>query len=342
MASSSTLRLPRNCSLDDPQAGRRRRRRRRLLVAGRAGVAAVPAASAGAAASPSAVGLVVAPRARRTRASRRAQNAAPREREPAARGHRDARSFLLDDHAVGHAQPARHPRRELVVVGDDRIVIPSSRLSSKNSSCISRRSCVSRLPVGSSASSSARPQHQRARERDPLLLAARQLAGPVREAVAPAPRRRSIVAARSARRRARQPLDEPRHHRVLERGELGQQVVELEHEADLAGCGTRPAGSAFIAVTLDAVERDRAPRSAVSSVPSTCSSVDLPTPDAPTTAAISPGCRSKFRPRRTSMFAAAVREDLGQIPDAHRGARGAPRRPRANLPSEPSSWGAPK
>ena len=43
------------------------------------------------------------------------------------------------------------------------------------------------------------------------------------------------------------------------------------------------------------------PAVAVSSVPRTCSSVDLPTPEAPTTDAISPGCSSKFMPRSTSM-----------------------------------------
>jgi len=43
------------------------------------------------------------------------------------------------------------------------------------------------------------------------------------------------------------------------------------------------------------------PEVAVSSVPRTCSRVDLPTPEAPTTDAISPGWRSKFRPRSTSI-----------------------------------------
>ena len=112
--------------------------------------------------------------------------------------------------------------------------MPSSRLSSKNSSWISRPVLVSRLPVGSSASSSRGRKQQRARQRHPLLLAAGQLARPVREPLAeadpapgsPPPARRSV--------RARQPQDQPRHHRVLERGELRQEVVELEDEADLA------------------------------------------------------------------------------------------------------------
>jgi hypothetical protein len=55
-----------------------------------------------------------------------------------------------------------------------------------------------------------------------------------------------------------------------------------------------------IAVTLTP-SNVMVPEVAVSSVPSTCSSVDLPTPDAPTTDATSPGWRSKFSPRRTLM-----------------------------------------
>ncbi len=44
------------------------------------------------------------------------------------------------------------------------------------------------------------------------------------------------------------------------------------------------------------------PAVGASSVPRTCKSVDLPTPEAPTTEAISPGARSKSSPRRTSII----------------------------------------
>jgi hypothetical protein len=73
---------------------------------------------------------------------------------------------------------------------------------------------------------------KRPRHRDPLLLASRHFAHfvihPVRQTDAlqhlPRGRRRflSTVAA-----------DEPRHHRVLKRRKLRQQMVELEHETDV-------------------------------------------------------------------------------------------------------------
>ena len=76
-----------------------------------------------------------------------------------------------------------------------------------------------------------RIRHERACQRGPLLLAAAELARavvePMRQAdlVQPALRLLGGLALGLAG-------DERRHHHVLERRELGQQVVELEHEAD--------------------------------------------------------------------------------------------------------------
>ena len=105
------------------------------------------------------------------------------------------------------------------------------------------------------------PKQQGARQRHPLLLAARKLARPVREPVGQAD-------ARQHRRRPlgaeppRLPQDEPRHHGVLERGELRQQVVELEDEADLPVAELRqPRG--VHRRHVDAVEGDRAGRRGV-------------------------------------------------------------------------------
>ena len=50
----------------------------------------------------------------------------------------------------------------------------------------SSEACESRLPVGSSANSTAGPVHERARHRDALLLAAGELGRAVREPVAQA------------------------------------------------------------------------------------------------------------------------------------------------------------
>ena len=125
---------------------------RRRLVAGAA--ACRPPAPAGSAAPRRRLGA--RRRGRRSR-SAQARSAPPRE----ASGERTSR-----DPSRARSLAARRSRRrpcaagaascagELVVVGDDAASsCRSSRLSSKNSSCISRPVLVSRLPVGSSASS---------------------------------------------------------------------------------------------------------------------------------------------------------------------------------------------
>src|SRR5262249_14929356 len=72
---------------------------------------------------------------------------------------------------------------------------------------------------------------ERARDRHALLLAARQLAGSMPNAVTEADGlqdlRRAILGLA-----LRHSLDERRHRDVLEGRELGQQVMELEDEAD--------------------------------------------------------------------------------------------------------------
>ena len=85
----------------------------------------------------------------------------------------------------------------------------------------------------------ARPVDEGARDRDALALAAREFRRPVTEPVTESagleePGRR--VADRRPPRRPREPSDADHRgqHRVLEDRQLGQQVVELEHEADVA------------------------------------------------------------------------------------------------------------
>ena len=76
-----------------------------------------------------------------------------------------------------------------------------------------------------------RPHHQRARHRHPLLLAPGEHARPVLEALAQADPRQQFRRA-DARFDRRQAADAHRHLDVFERGELRQQVMELEDEAD--------------------------------------------------------------------------------------------------------------
>src|SRR4051812_36333170 len=101
MASSSTLRLPRNCSLATRNDG-----------GGAAGSAVSPAASGSAA------------RADGTPSS--ATHSAAQTRVTAGAADADlraiairVRSGLVDDQTVGHAQPPRGLRRQLVIVRDD-------------------------------------------------------------------------------------------------------------------------------------------------------------------------------------------------------------------------------
>ena len=77
----------------------------------------------------------------------------------------------------------------------------------------------------------ARLQNQRPGQRDPLLLAARELAGLVIEAVAE-PDDLQHLARLGLGLFARLAMDQARHRGVLQRGEFGQEVMELEDEAD--------------------------------------------------------------------------------------------------------------
>ena len=89
-----------------------------------------------------------------------------------------------------------------------------------------------------------RAADQRARDRDALALAARELGRPMIDAIGEADLRRSVARARSSRRPDPRSRDQRRHQHVLEHRALRQQAVILEDEADLAGCGTpraRPA-----------------------------------------------------------------------------------------------------
>ena len=101
---------------------------------------------------------------------------------------------------------------------------------------------VSRLPVGSSASSTTRIVDQRARDRDALLLAARQLPGRIALAIAETEQTRARPRARSKRAAladaARRRIEQ-RQRDVLDRAGARQQVEALKDEAQPLAANAR-------------------------------------------------------------------------------------------------------
>ena len=178
--------------------------------------------------------------------------------------------------------------------------MPSSRLSSKNSSCISRRSWCRGCRSARRPSSSRGSQQQRARQRHPLLLAARQLARPVREPVgrarrapaSPPPARRS--SARGSRRMSPGIIT---FSSAVNSGSRWwnwntKPISRLRNSASRAGAHRRD---------VDAVEGDRARRSARRACRARAAASTCRRPRRRPPRPSRPGARSKSSPRRTSM-----------------------------------------
>ena len=145
----------------------------------------------------------------------------------------------------------------------------------------------SRLPVGSSASTSA------GRLASARATATRCCSPPdswlgrwVRRWPRPSAVSRSLGARVGVG--ARGAVDQLRQDDILDRVEIGQQMVELVDEAERVAaqhrCGR--AASSF-AASSPAIRIE--PSNPPSSRPTACSSVDLPEPDGPSSATISPG-----------------------------------------------------
>ena len=132
-----------------------------------------------------------------------------------------------------------------------------------------------------------RPPDERPRDRDALALAARELRRRVRRAGARAPPRSSASRARARRSAGRARRVEQPGRDVVERAHPVEQEELLEHEPDRARAQRRQRA---LAERRGVVAGHLAPYPALgrSSVPITCSSVDLPEPDGPTTATASP------------------------------------------------------
>jgi hypothetical protein len=111
-------------------------------------------------------------------------------------------------------------------------VVPRLRFTAKNKSWMAELVAVSRLPVGSSAKSNL-GERTSARARATRCCSPPDSPRSVREAVAETdlvqePTRRLLRLALGPT------LNEPGHHHVFQRVELGEKMMELEHEPDRA------------------------------------------------------------------------------------------------------------
>ena len=135
---------------------------------------------------------------------------------------------------------------------------------------------------------------ERAGDRDALLLAAREPRRPVSGARREADlleKRRRLFPRLPARRRG----DHLRQHDVFERREFRQQVVKLVDEADFGAAQQRSA--VHRRGGRNPLRRSAPPRRrGAPSRPATCSRVDFPAPDGPTSATISPGSQREIDP----------------------------------------------
>ena len=127
----------------------------------------------------------------------------------------------------------------------------------------------------------------RARDRDALLLPARELLRPVVHAVLESPTISSAYSACSRRSLLRERRQEQRQLDVLERRQHRDQVERLEDEADVARAPGREVVVATYAL-ISSPPTTIVPASARSSPPSRFRIVDLPEPDGPISARNSP------------------------------------------------------
>ena len=218
---------------------------------------------------------------------------------------RGGRAEVLDDQAVGEEEDAVGDRGCVRVVGDHDggLAVARDGLAQEREDL----AAGARVEV---AGRLVREHHrrlrdERTRDRDPLLLAARELGGTVREPLGEADRGGQLLEPAGVGLLAG---DRERQDDVLLRGQHRQQVEELEDEADVLAPQLRQLRVVQLA---DRGAGDRRPSPAVglSRPARMCISVDLPEPDGPITAVSSPLCdldrdaararAPRSRPRRT-------------------------------------------
>ena len=177
---------------------------------------------------------------------------------------------------------------------------PRSRTSRRNSAKhdvggAPRRDCRSaRRPAPAPGGWRARGRPRRAAARRPTAGSGGASGGGRARA------RSSSSVARASASAARRAADQLRQDDILGRVEIGQQMVELIDEAELvaahrgAPVARRAAPPPSPAIRIE-------PPNPPSSRPTACSSVDLPEPDGPSSATISPGATVRSTPRSTSI-----------------------------------------
>jgi hypothetical protein len=158
--------------------------------------------------------------------------------------------------------------------------------------------------------------NQRARDRDPLKLPARQVLREVPPAGAePDHVEQRVGAGKPARPVARG--ERERERDILAQRQIGQDVERLKHEADaVAAQRVRRASSSVPRSTPSIAMR---PVSARSRPATTLSRVDLPTPDSPMIAISSPGAGVEGEPAEQR---AAAGHALRQVRDVQHGRHG--------------------
>ena len=180
----------------------------------------------------------------------------------------------VDDHADpvgergGVLEVVRHEHRREAELGEHLVQLGA------DGACV----CASSAESGSSSRSAGRLAGERARERDPLPLASRELAHTrARELCDPEPLEQLVE-----RRAVRRAEADVRGH-----VEVREERVLLEEVADAPPLGRTVDARARVEPGL-AVDGDPCPRRAQSSPAMTRSMVVLPAPDGPTSASVSP------------------------------------------------------
>ena len=191
------------------------------------------------------------------------------------------------------------------------VVMPTRRIARLSSRRVRSRSVGSRFDSGSSSSRTRGLRRERARERDALLLAARDL------------RHAAVLEPREARQRERlgdaRPGVGARGSRCAVEAE-GDVLADgqVRERARSAGRPCRTGGArAAVPVTSSPSTRIR-PESGVSNPATSRSTVVLPLPDGPSRATISPFAAESETPRVTASVAEALLERLEPQEVGHR------------------------
>ena len=204
---------------------------------------------------------------------------------------------------------------------------PSDRTIRSSSSNTTLLVPTSRLPVGSSASSTPGALAERARDRDPLLLAAGQLARQMAGA-APAAQTRSAApspgpAPPACRCRPATICGSTMFSTAVN---SAKQMVRLINEAN-AVAADRGAVRIRQLPGVAAVHHALRPRPDVPAGPPNAAACSLPVPDGATSATISPACRVRSAPSSTRSVAVAAEVGAADAPEHQRLTHGAAPRP---------------